>query len=126
MQDMPKIVANTRPTNRLPFEKIILLKLHTIFKFLGKSIAPFTDYHSHVLHNAFQVRKLLRCSDGNVSDATADIYQCCTLRGREEGFIYCHEVVIAKGIAHGYHGLAETCAHGLIVGVDILKEVLVC
>ena len=92
MQDMPKVVVNPRPTNGLPFEEIILLKIHTVFKFLGKSIAAFTDHRSYVLHNAFQVRIFLRCRDGDVSNATADIYQCCTLRGREEGFIYCQEV----------------------------------
>ena len=33
---------------------------------------------------------------------------------------------MATGIAHGCRGLAEACAHGLIVGVDILKEVPAC
>ena len=126
MQAMSKIVVNPRSPNRLPFEEIILLKLHTVLKFLRKRIAPFASHRAYVLDNAFQVRKFLRCGNGDVSDATADIYQFCALRGREEGFVYCHKVELATGIAHGCHGLTETCAHGLIVGVDILPEVLVC
>ena len=126
MQDMPKVVVNPRPTNRLPFEEIILLKLHTVLKFLGKSIAAFTNRRSYVLHNTFQVWELLGCGDGDVPDATADIYQCCALGDGSEGFVDRYEVVWATGSAHGCHGLVETCAHRLVVGMDILPEVLVC
>jgi len=126
MQDIPKIVVNPRPTNRLPFEEIILLKLHAVFKLLGKPIAPFTDRTSNILHDALQVRKFLDCSDCVVSDATTNIYQCCVLRDRGEGFIDSQEVARATGTGYACHGFAEACAHGLVIGVGILKEVLVC
>ena len=124
MQDMLKIVVNSRSTNRLPFEEIILLKLHAVFKLLGKPIAPFADHHSHVLHDTFQVRIFLGCGDGDVSNPTADIYQCRALGGRDEGLIDRHEV--EWGTTRGCHTLAETYAHGLVIGAGILKVALVC
>jgi len=85
MQDMPKIVVNPRPINRLPFEEIDLLELHTVFKPLWKPIAPFTDHRCYVLYNALQVRKLLRCCGGEVSNTTPTSTNVVPFRAERRG-----------------------------------------